>query len=101
MQNSREIKFEADLSADFWASHMTAASQGEGEAQSIAKRILASTQALQLVFAQTAVVCNATIYLAAKRQARVEVVQQRETPRVDMAARGLNSKNTCACVAGE
>jgi hypothetical protein len=76
VKNSGKVHFESYLTADPWAGHVGAPQEGEGDAKAIAKLILASNQALDLVLTQTTIIGDATINLAAQREARVEVVQE-------------------------
>jgi hypothetical protein len=101
VKNRWKIHGEAELPADPWARLVLTSQQAEGETETIANRVLTSHQTLQLASAESNVVRYAAIDLAPKSQPRVEVVHQRETSRVHMSARGLNSDHAGAGIAGE
>src|SRR5271165_7658417 len=93
-----KIYGKADLSADAGAGLIPAAEDREGDTQAVAKLIRPAAEALQLISAQSARVGHPAVGFGAKRQARAEVVQQREASRVHMAPRSLNPHYAGACI---
>jgi hypothetical protein len=100
-QDVREVHGEANLAADSWARDVLAPEQSKTESQSIANRVGAADQRLELASAETAVVGEAAIDLAAQGQSRRKVVKKRDAAREYMPAHGCNSQYACAGVAGE
>jgi len=66
----REVHFEANLAADLRAGNVTPTKNCKGEGRARVDLILASGEALQLVFAEASVVCNSPIGLNAQSDAR-------------------------------
>ena len=96
-----EVYLKANLTADSWAGDVGAAEKSEGESHAAVELVLATGKALKLVFTEAIVVIDSAIGLNAERDTRVEVMKQRYTPGVDVAAGGLNADHTGAGVAGE
>lgn len=88
-----DVQFETDLTAQGGTGNVAATEYREGDGHAGIELILTSTQALQLVFTQAFVVGHGPVCLHAEGDARAEVVGQRNTSRVDVAAHGLNTQN--------
>src|SRR5215469_4573579 len=101
MEHIRKIHGETNLAADPGACNVLPAQQPKIKTQAIANRVLSADQALQLAPAKSLVVGKAAVDFSSKGQPGSEVMQQRKTARVDMAAGGLNSKHAGAGVAGK
>src|SRR5579884_2312794 len=82
-----EVHGESDLSSDAGTGDVPAAQDAEREAQAGAHGALAAKQNLKLTSAEIAVNVVAAVDFRAERQARAEVVQNREATGKDVAAR--------------
>lgn len=97
----REIYFVPELAAYFGAGDMSAAQSREGEAHAVIQCVCAAGEGLKLIFAEAVLVGNSSVEFGTEGEAGVEVVLKRKAAGVDVAARGLDSKDTGAGVAGE
>src|SRR5947209_11938256 len=101
VQNVGEIHGEPDLAADSGARNIFAPEHAEIEGHAVAKCVLTANQSLELASAQIPVSGKPSVNLAAERQPRSEVVQDRETSRVNVATCALYAHHAGAGVASE
>src|SRR6266436_2102632 len=101
MQNFWEIHRESDLAAEPGARNIFAPEHAEIESHAIANCVLTANQSLELASAQIAVFGKASVDLGAERQPGSEVVQDRETSRVNVAPCALYAHRAGAGVTSE
>src|SRR6266481_7261739 len=101
MQNVGEIHRESDLAAEPGARNIFAPEHAEIESHAVANYVLTANQSLELASAQIAVIGKASVDLGAERQPGSEVVQDRETSRVNVAPGALYADRTGAGVTSE
>src|SRR5712692_1271451 len=92
--NIGKIDREPNLAADAWACNVFASEQTERKTQAAAERVLSANQDLELASAQIPVIGKPSVNPAAERQPGSEVVQDRETSRVDVAPCALDAHRT-------
>ena len=99
--SKRKVHFVSKLTADSGTGDVGSAKSSEGEAHAVVDGVRTARECLELIFAETIVVGHSAVKLCAEGQAGCEVVLQREPAGVDVAARGLNSEDASAGVAGK
>ena len=91
MQNGREINGKSELGADAGAGYIFASEHAEVKSQAIANSVLAADKNLELAPAQTSVSGETSVKFGAEREPGREVMENRQTPGVDMPARTLDT----------
>jgi hypothetical protein len=99
MQNGREIHGESKLGADAGTGYIFASEYAEVKSEAIANFALATDKNLELASAEIAIGGEPSVNLGAEGEPRREVVEKRETPGVDVAARALYAEGTGTGVA--
>ncbi len=81
----REVYFKPGLAADSGTRDVTAAEQRKGHSDALVDLVLASREALQLVFSEAFVVRDCAVGLDAERYTRVEIVQYGQASGINVA----------------